>query len=96
MLKKIILGTFSLLALISLTACGQSSESKDKNNDVRTMTDAQDHKVKIPNKPKRIIASYLEDYLVALNEKPIAQWTVGEGKIQNYLQDELKDIKTIN
>ena len=34
MLKKIILGTFSLLALISLTACGQSSESKDKNNDV--------------------------------------------------------------
>ena len=96
MLKKIILGTFSLLALISLTACGQSSESKDKNNDVRTMTDAQDHKVKIPNKPKRIIASYLEDYLVALNEKPIAQWTVGEGKIQNYLQDELKDIPTIN
>lgn len=96
MFKKIVLGTASLLALFSLAACGQSSESKDNNNDVRTLTDAQDHKVDIPDKPKRIIASYLEDYLVALDEKPVAQWTVGEGKIQNYLQDKLKDIPTIN
>lgn len=96
MFKKIVLGTASLLALFTLAACGQSSESKDTNNDVRTLTDAQDHQVKIPNKPKRIIASYLEDYLVALDEKPVAQWTVGEGKIQNYLQDNLNDIPTIN
>lgn len=96
MFKKIVLGTASLLALFTLAACGQSSESKDTNNDVRTLTDAQDHQVKIPNKPKRIIASYLEDYLVALDEKPVAQWTVGEGKIQNYLQDKLNDIPTIN
>lgn len=96
MFKKIVLGTVSLLALFSLAACGQGSESKDTKNDVRTLTDSQDHKVEIPNKPKRIIASYLEDYLVALDEKPVAQWTVGEGKIQNYLQDKLKDIPTIN
>lgn len=96
MYKKIVLGTASLLALFTLAACGQSSESKDTNNDVRTLTDAQDHQVKIPNKPKRIIASYLEDYLVALDEKPVAQWTVGEGKIQDYLQDKLNDIPTIN
>lgn len=96
MFKKIVLGTVSLLALFSLAACRQGSESKDTKNDVRTLTDAQDHKVEIPNKPKRIIASYLEDYLVALDEKPVAQWTVGEGKIQNYLQDKLKDIPTIN
>lgn len=96
MFKKIVLGTVSLLALFSLAACGQGSESKDTKNDVRTLTDAQDHKVEIPNKPKRIIASYLEDYLVALDEKPVAQWTVGEGKIQNYLQDKLKGIPTIN
>lgn len=96
MFKKIVLGTVSLLALFSLAACGQGSESKDTKNDIRTLTDAQDHKVEIPNKPKRIIASYLEDYLVALDEKPVAQWTVGEGKIQNYLQDKLKDIPTIN
>lgn len=96
MFKKIVLGTVSLLALFSLAACGQGSESKDTKNDIRTLTDAQDHKVEIPNKPKRIIASYLEDYLVALDEKPVAQWTVGEGKVQNYLQDKLKDIPTIN
>ncbi|MDU5335313.1 ABC transporter substrate-binding protein [Enterococcus sp.] len=96
MYKKIVLGTATLLALFTLAACGQSSESKDTNNDVRTLTDAQDHQVKIPNKPKRIIASYLEDYLVALDEKPVAQWTVGEGKIQDYLQDKLNDIPTIN
>ena len=96
MYKKIVLGTATLLALFTLAACGQSSESKDTNNDVRTLTDAQDHQVKIPNKPKRIIASYLEDYLVALDEKPVAPWTVGEGKIQDYLQDKLNDIPTIN
>lgn len=94
MFKKIALSTTFLIALFSLVACGQSSESKD--NDLRTLTDAQDHKVDIPEKPKRIIASYLEDYLVALDEKPVAQWTVGEGKIQNYLQDELKGTPTIN
>ncbi|MBO0454101.1 ABC transporter substrate-binding protein [Candidatus Enterococcus murrayae] len=96
MFKKIALSTTFLIALFSLVACGQSSESKDKDNDLRTLTDAQDHKVDIPEKPKRIIASYLEDYLVALDEKPVAQWTVGEGKIQNYLQDELKGTPTIN
>lgn len=96
MFKKIILGTASMLALFILAACGQSSASNDTNKDVRTLTDAQDHKVEIPQKPKRIIASYLEDYLVALDEKPVAQWTVGEGKIQHYLQAELKGVPTIN
>jgi iron complex transport system substrate-binding protein len=96
MYKKIVLGTVSLLALFSLAACGQSSDSKDSKTDVRTLTDAQDHKVEIPKKPKKIIASYLEDYLVALDEKPVAQWTVGEGRIQHYLQDDLKGIPTIN
>lgn len=96
MYKKIVLGTVSLLALFSLAACGQSSDSKDSTTDVRTLTDAQDHKVEIPKKPKKIIAPYLEDYLVALDEKPVAQWTVGEGRIQHYLQDDLKGIPTIN
>lgn len=96
MYKKIVLGTVSLLALFSLAACGQSSDSKDSTTDVRTLTDEQDHKIEIPKKPKKIIASYLEDYLVALDEKPVAQWTVGEGRIQHYLQDDLKGIPTIN
>lgn len=96
MFKKMVLGTVSLLTLFSLAACSQNNASNDTNDAVRTLTDTQDHKVEVPKKPKRIIASYLEDYLVALDEKPVAQWTVGEGKIQQYLQDELKDIPTIN
>lgn len=96
MLKKVMLSSAFLLALFSLAACGQNNDSKETNKDVHSMTDALDHKVDIPKKPKRIIASYLEDYLVALDEKPVAQWTVGEGKIQHYLQDKLKDIPTIN
>lgn len=99
MFKKIVLSTVSLLALLSLAACGQSSSTDstdESSNAVRTLTDAQDHKVEIPKKPKRIIASYLEDYLVALDEKPVAQWTVGKGSVQHYLQDDLKDIPTIN
>ncbi|WP_110932911.1 iron-hydroxamate ABC transporter substrate-binding protein [Paenibacillus bouchesdurhonensis] len=62
----------------------------------RQLTDALGHEVKVPANPERIIASYLEDHLVALGVKPVAQWSVAEEtKVQNYLQYELKDIPTI-
>jgi len=60
----------------------------------RTLVDGMGHEVKIPANPQRIIASYLEDYLVALGVKPVAQWSVPNG-IQDYLQGELKDIPKI-
>ncbi|MGM0215705.1 ABC transporter substrate-binding protein [Enterococcus sp. AZ109] len=96
--KKRILAATALVALLGLTACNQSSNTTDSSSatETRQLTDAQDHTVEIPNKPTRVIASYLEDYLVALDEKPVAQWTVGKGSIQDYLQDELKDVPTIN
>lgn len=96
--RKIVLAAAALFALVGLSACGQSgtTESSSSEPATRQLTDAQDHKVEIPEKPKRVIASYLEDYLVALDEKPVAQWTVGKGSIQGYLQDELEDIPTIN
>lgn len=54
------------------------------------------HEVTIPANPEGVIASYLEDNLVALGITPVAQWTVNDGaSIQDYLQDELKDIPTI-
>ncbi|MGH2233464.1 ferrichrome ABC transporter substrate-binding protein, partial [Enterococcus faecalis] len=59
------------------------------------VTDTLGNKVTVPAQPKRIIASYLEDYLVALGEKPVPQWTVGQGSIQDYLAKELKDVPTI-
>ncbi|MDT2756766.1 ABC transporter substrate-binding protein [Enterococcus asini] len=93
---------FALIPLLLITAllsaCGNTdstTKTSTSANDI-TLTDNLDHKVTIPANPKRIIASYLEDYLVALDEKPVAQWTVGSGSIQGYLQDELKDIPTIN
>nr|WP_051318286.1 iron-hydroxamate ABC transporter substrate-binding protein [Cohnella thermotolerans] len=60
----------------------------------RKLTDGLGHEVTIPANPQRIIASYLEDYLVALGVKPVAQWTVANG-IQDYLQGTLKGIPTI-
>lgn len=98
------------LVALSLAACGnadknteQSSQDKTEQQATnkeaaaeRTLTDAMGHKVVIPAKPKRVIASYLEDNLVALGIKPVAQWSVNDGaSIQGYLQGELKDIPTI-
>lgn len=61
----------------------------------RTLTDAMGHEVKIPADPKRVIASYLEDNLVALGITPAAQWSVNGGSVQDYLQEYLKDVPTI-
>ncbi|MDN6362783.1 MAG: ABC transporter substrate-binding protein, partial [Tetragenococcus koreensis] len=98
--KKFLAGTLACLAFISLSACENSNSSESASTETEpqthTLTDAQDHEVEVPDNPQRIIGSYLEDYLVALGEKPVAQWTVGEGKIQEYLQDELDGIPTIN
>ncbi|MFC4618894.1 iron-hydroxamate ABC transporter substrate-binding protein [Camelliibacillus cellulosilyticus] len=82
-----------------LTACGgsdHSGTSKGKPSDARrTVTDAMGHKVKVPGAPKRILASYLEDPLVSLGVKPVAQWSVANG-IQDYLQPELKGVPKIS
>jgi len=61
----------------------------------RTLTDALGNVVTIPANPQRIIASYLEDQLVALGVKPVAQWSVPNG-IQDYLQAELNGVPTIS
>ncbi|SDW08414.1 iron-hydroxamate ABC transporter substrate-binding protein [Paenibacillus sp. PDC88] len=60
----------------------------------RTVTDAMGHEVTIPANPQRILATYLEDNLVALGVTPVAQWSVANG-IQDYLQGSLKDVPTI-
>ena len=81
-------------------ACGTQSSStiekaKEENSN-RVLTDSIAHEVTIPKNPQRIIAPYLEDHLVALGLKPVAQWSVKGGtSIQDYLQNSLKDIPTI-
>jgi iron complex transport system substrate-binding protein len=85
----------TLFLITALSACSSSNTAKEDTG-THTVTDTLGNKVEIPDHPKRIIGSYLEDYLVALDEKPVAQWTVGSGSIQHYLQDKLKDVPTIS
>lgn len=62
----------------------------------RTVTDAMGHSVTIPANPQKVLASYLEDPLVALGVKPVAQWSVADGKsVQDYLQSSLSGVPTI-
>lgn len=95
--------TSTLLLIGLLGACSSTDKTKtaetsttESTNATHTVTDTLGHKVAIPNQPKRIIGSYLEDYLIALGEKTVAQWTVGSGSIQDYLQSELKGVPTIS
>ncbi|WP_229106853.1 ABC transporter substrate-binding protein [Paenibacillus sp. 1001270B_150601_E10] len=71
------------------TASNGQAEAKEK-----VMKDAMGHEVTIPAKPSHLIASYLEDHLVALGVKPAAQWSVPNG-IQDYLADGLEGVPTI-
>ena len=95
---------------LTLAACGDEETPKDqtsadqkeeqatdsKESDTRTLTDAMGNEVVIPANPERVIASYLEDNLVALGITPVAQWSVKDGaSIQGYLQGDLKDVPVI-
>lgn len=94
------------LLVISLTACGgdneeakdepaKETESTDQATD-RTLTDAMGNEVTVPTNPQKVIATYLEDNLVALGIKPVAQWSVNDGaSIQGYLQGDLEGVPTI-
>lgn len=98
------------LLVVSLAACGDTEdeqaepqqndqagqETNDETASERVLTDAMGHEVTIPANPERVIASYLEDNLVALGITPVAQWSVNDGaSIQGYLQGELEGVPTI-
>ncbi|MCY9662384.1 AraC family transcriptional regulator [Paenibacillus chondroitinus] len=101
-----------LLSLtLFVTACASSSSpagdkgkaqastgsSNEQAASERVLKDALGHEVKVPANPQRVIASYLEDHLVALGVKPVAQWSINKGTttVQNYLQKDLNGIPTI-
>ncbi|MEK8131289.1 AraC family transcriptional regulator [Paenibacillus filicis] len=99
--------TLLLSLALLLSACGANPDAA-RNNQApaasqtpepaaaeRTLTDSLGHEVKVPAKPQRIIGSYLEDHLVALGIKPVAQWSVKQTNVQFYLQDALKDVPLI-
>lgn len=61
----------------------------------RVFTDELAHQVVISKPPVKIFAPYLEDALLSLGVKPVAQWSNGEQSHQ-YLQDELAGIPTLD
>ncbi|MFC5650728.1 ABC transporter substrate-binding protein [Paenibacillus solisilvae] len=110
-MKSVLILISLMILALSLAACGNkntdnSSQTSEGNAAAadqsapapasdRTLTDALGNKVTIPAEPKRIIGSYLEDPLVALGVKPVAQWSVPNGK-QEYLKSYLDGIPTIS
>lgn len=91
---------------LTLAACGDEETTKDQTatdqttdtqeSDTRTLTDAMGNEVVVPANPESVLASYLEDNLVALGITPVAQWSVNDGaSIQGYLQGNLKDVPMI-
>lgn len=99
------------LLVLALAACGEEEAATDSSNTndteennsadteeggTRTLTDAMGNEVEIPENPERVLASYLEDYLVALDITPVAQWSVNDSaSIQDYLQTDLEGVPTI-
>lgn len=98
MKKRLFLASMGFSALL-LGACGETEEANQEGTEEETaalVTDGMGMEVEVPENPERILASYLEDYLVALDVDPIAQWSVNEGSsTQEYLADEIGDLPTV-
>ncbi|WP_208559887.1 ABC transporter substrate-binding protein [Marinilactibacillus kalidii] len=109
-MNKLLSKSFLLSAGVLLAACSNQTvkapvdtkapASEETGNqettEPKTMTDGLGNEVEIPSEPEKVLASYLEDYLVALNVTPVAQWSVSNGEsIQDYLQEDLMDVPLI-
>ncbi|GGB39671.1 ferrichrome ABC transporter substrate-binding protein [Lentibacillus populi] len=94
---------FALLVVLSMiiAACGNSADDKQTNEsktesegNTEVTLDSKMGEVTLPADIKNVIAPYHEDALLALGITPVAKWSIGES-IQNYLEDELKDVPRI-
>jgi ABC-type Fe3+-hydroxamate transport system, periplasmic component len=70
-------------------------ENSPLPSEERTITDELGHKITVPAAPKRIFAPYLEDSLLKLGIKPVAQWSNGNMG-HEYLKEELKDVPKLD
>lgn len=61
----------------------------------RTIKDDLGHEIQLPEQPQRVFAPYLEDSLLKLGVKPVAQWSNGNLG-HDYLQGELGDVPKLD
>ncbi|MFD1065082.1 iron-hydroxamate ABC transporter substrate-binding protein [Oceanobacillus locisalsi] len=100
--QKKYLFMFLFIALLFLGACGSDDDSSSddsntsgENDESSEITvDSDMGEVTVPANPEKIVAPYNEDTLIALGETPVAKWAIGES-IQDYLEEDLADIETI-
>lgn len=72
-----------------------ASEGAETTASTRVVTDELDHEITIPTKPLKVFAPYMEDSMIVLGVKPVAQWADGKNG-QLYLQDQLEDVPKVN
>ncbi|MBB6019611.1 iron complex transport system substrate-binding protein [Paenibacillus sp. JGP012] len=80
------------------TASTETAVEKDQEPEttgIRTVKDDLGHDVLVPANTERVFAPYLEDSLLTLGVKPVAQWASGT-KGHVYLQDQLSDVPTLD
>lgn len=87
--------------LLFLAACGSNDNNNDttdsgsdENSKAEITVESEMGEVTIPANPENILAPYHEDTLIALGITPAAKWAIGES-IQEYLEEDLQDIETI-
>jgi len=97
-MKKITISLLVLMMLLSLTACSNKNEDKNKAENVRTVTDVRGE-VSIPTNPQRIVdLSGNSDmlYLLGYNVVGTANSDAyDQTKVPSYLEDALKDAKIL-
>ncbi|WP_408893245.1 ABC transporter substrate-binding protein [Paenibacillus taichungensis] len=72
-----------------------SEENTEETKGERTVKDDLGHDVIVPEHTERVFAPYLEDSLLTLGVKPVAQWASGtQGHV--YLQDQLSGVPTLD
>ncbi|MFD1336823.1 iron-hydroxamate ABC transporter substrate-binding protein [Oceanobacillus iheyensis] len=99
--NKLLLVLFIAISLF-LAACGSDDNNNDTDNSSdnnseepsEQTVDSEMGEVTIPANPENVLAPYHEDTLLALGITPTAKWAIGES-VQDYLEEELQDVETI-
>ncbi|SDK98988.1 iron complex transport system substrate-binding protein [Paenibacillus sp. OK060] len=72
-----------------------TEENTEQTKGERTVKDDLGHDVIVPEHTERVFAPYLEDSLLTIGVKPVAQWASGtQGHV--YLKDQLSGVPTLD